>query len=100
MTCTRISDSVIICHEPDAPPMPSRGLERRRRIIDRLREDGVRLTQVYRGHQLRRMQAAGKAYSAALSEAAKDPGSWALFSMQCSIYECLDLPYHEGAYVE
>jgi hypothetical protein len=67
---------------------------------DRLREDGIRLTQVYRGHQLRRMQAAGKAYSAALSAAAKDPGSWALFSMQSSIWDCLDVPYHEGAYIE
>lgn len=50
MTCTRISDTMIVCHEPDAPPM-SRGLERRRRIIDRLREDGIKLTQVYRGHR-------------------------------------------------
>lgn len=98
MTCTRISDNIIICHEPDAPPMPSRGLERRRRIIDRLREDGIRLTQVYCGHQLRRMRAAGKAYLAMMERA--NDGSWAMGWVLSSIYECLDLPYHEGAYIE
>jgi len=98
MTCTRISDSVIICHEPDAPPMPSRGLERRRRIIDRLREDGIRLTQVYRGHQLRRMQAAGRAYLAMMERT--NDGSWAMGWVLSSIYDCVDLPCHEVEYTE
>jgi hypothetical protein len=89
---------MIVCHEPDAPPMPSRGLERRRRIIDRLREDGIRLTQVYRGHQLRRMQAAGKAYLAMMERA--NDGSWAMGWALSSIYDCVDLPCHEVEYTE
>ena len=103
MTCHLIPGGVV-CTEPGIPPMPTRNRERIRRRIDRLREDGRRLTEVYPpGKTLRRLQRAGLAYpSWAEEHAPRDRDglpTWAAFSEIMSIYDCIDVPFTEDGEV-